>query len=45
MTYQKLPHSGAHQFSTIVNGILITRTYYFTSKAESKRLFLAEVWA
>lgn len=43
MLYQKLQHSGAHQFSTLINGILITRTYYFTSKKESKKLFIEEM--
>lgn len=33
---------GAHKFSTIVEGYLVSKAYFFCSKREAKQLFLDE---
>ena len=38
MTYEKT-FQGAHKFSEMVNGQLVTEQFFFYTKAEAKRLF------
>ena len=42
MTYRKT-YQGAHEFMAVKDGQLITRAYFFMSKAEARKLFSAEL--
>lgn len=42
MTYEKT-FQGAHKFSEVVNGQLVTRQYFFYNKAETQARFMAEI--
>lgn len=42
MTIERL-HNGAWQISDIVNGYLVTRTYYFYTKRDAMRAFKREM--
>lgn len=41
MTYEKT-FQGAHKFSAIIEGQLISKTYFFYTKSEAEKQFLDE---
>jgi len=43
LTVTRIAHTGAYQVSTILDGYLVTRTYYGYSKQESINLFKVEL--